>query len=265
MKVLKVIGWLIIPYIMILFQWKKLDNPRRTAGVVWAAIILAVAVTGQKTDTQPASTSPVQPEQVASAPESETKQESVSNPQPTQKEEKTEPQQSAAESETKPADTETKPEDSKIPGTIGINPEEFRAAFNKASQEVSAGFTIDKITVQEGEAQDTFQYMLTDNIALVGTVNKADGSVRDVMIMATGDGTFKSGADIIIAMGVLIVATNPDLAVEERGGILDDLGLTSGEDLMGLNTNTTRNGLRYHFTATEGLGILFGVADENDQ
>lgn len=41
---LKILGWLFIPYIMILFQWKKVNNLGRILGTIWAIIALLTVV-----------------------------------------------------------------------------------------------------------------------------------------------------------------------------------------------------------------------------
>jgi hypothetical protein len=39
------LGWFVVPYIMLLANWKKLKNPYRIAGIVWTIILLIGAFT----------------------------------------------------------------------------------------------------------------------------------------------------------------------------------------------------------------------------
>lgn len=44
MKILKIIGWLCIPYIMIFFQWKKIGKVTRVIGIIWSIFALLIAI-----------------------------------------------------------------------------------------------------------------------------------------------------------------------------------------------------------------------------
>lgn len=43
-KVLKILGWIVIPYIMIFVFWKKINKPGRIAGVIYALVALIIAI-----------------------------------------------------------------------------------------------------------------------------------------------------------------------------------------------------------------------------
>ncbi|MGO0062842.1 hypothetical protein ACTID9_22935 [Brevibacillus fluminis] len=164
-----------------------------------------------------------------------------------------------------PAKEPDKPKN-EIPGTIGMNPEQFQKAFNKVAKDNKIDLKISKITVEKGDAQDTFQYKFTKNLALLGTVNKKDGSIRDITLLGTGDGSFKSGADIMLGISLMIASTNPELPPDERGAVLEDLGLIGGEGgIMGLHNETIRNGMKYTIMTSEQLGIWFIVGDANEK
>lgn len=51
MKWLKIFAWIVFPYIMILFAWKRFGVVKRTAGVLWAFFILIVTIVPK--DVQP--------------------------------------------------------------------------------------------------------------------------------------------------------------------------------------------------------------------
>lgn len=53
MKWLKILGWIVIPYIMILFVWKRSGVLKRTVGVLWALFILILTVTPKETAVKP--------------------------------------------------------------------------------------------------------------------------------------------------------------------------------------------------------------------
>lgn len=157
------------------------------------------------------------------------------------------------------------PEQESVPGSLDMTPEEFQQRFNEAAVRVESDFHIDTMDITAGEVQDVFQSMLTDNIGLLGTINKTDGSLRDIMIMAQGDGTFQSGVDIILAIGTIIATTNPELAPKERGQVLTDLGLLDeNTDITNLDSSTVRGQYKYWISSSPAIGIMFGVKDNND-
>lgn len=157
------------------------------------------------------------------------------------------------------------PEQESIPGSLDMTPEEFQQRFNEAAVRVDSDFHIDTIDITAGEVQDVFQNMLTDNIGLLGTINKTDGSIRDIMIMAQGDGTFQSGVDIILAIGTIITTINPEFTPDERGQVLTDLGLLDeNADITNLDSSTVRGQYKYWINSSPVIGIMFGVENKGD-
>jgi hypothetical protein len=60
MKVLKILGWIIVPYVMIFISWKKLGRIGKGFGVIWAVIALLLAIgnmTSDNTKTNPVTAS----------------------------------------------------------------------------------------------------------------------------------------------------------------------------------------------------------------
>ncbi|WP_134703793.1 hypothetical protein [Ammoniphilus sp. YIM 78166] len=52
MKWLKILGWLSIPYIMIMFQWKQLGSVGRGLGTLWALFVLLIAISTNSSEPQ---------------------------------------------------------------------------------------------------------------------------------------------------------------------------------------------------------------------
>ncbi|GAV11934.1 hypothetical protein [Paenibacillus sp. NAIST15-1] len=152
------------------------------------------------------------------------------------------------------------------PATIGLSPEEFKKAFNNSAKEFKSDLRINKISVEKGELQDTFKYMFTNKLGIVGTVNKNGGKIRDVLLIGNGFGDQESAADIIISMGLIITVTNPEISTEDRGKILKELGLLDeGVDFTTIDNNTVRNGIKYRVKGSEEIGIMFSAGDVNDK
>ena len=155
-----------------------------------------------------------------------------------------------------------------IPGTIGLKPDEFKNKWNSDAASLNmSDFKISKINVENGQVQDTFRFQFNDSHGLMGTVNKTDGSIRDVMIIAAGQGLSnpKTASNVILSWGLLIQATNPDLSASERGNILRDVGaMGDNMNLTEANKSTVRGNIKYHLQSSKTLGIWFGAGDVND-
>lgn len=60
MKFLKFIGWVFIPYIMILFQWKKIGAIGKGLGTAWALIVLISSIGNAASEKKPVQTVSIQ-------------------------------------------------------------------------------------------------------------------------------------------------------------------------------------------------------------
>jgi len=169
------------------------------------------------------------------------------------------------EAKKKAEEEAAKKEAEEVSHNIGMNPEQLKTAFNKASKNIGIDLRIGNFKIEEGAVQNTFKNSFTKNLSMVGMVNKKDGSVRSVTFIGAGDGTAKSGADIILSMGLTIMATNPELSEDDRGNILRELGLMDGGDVFNLNKDTIRNGIKYSLNTSKELGIWFTVSSANDE
>ncbi|MEK4368048.1 MULTISPECIES: hypothetical protein [Paenibacillus] len=108
--------------------------------------------------------------------------------------------------------------------------------------------------------------MTTDYIRITSSVNKVDESLRDVMMIGQGNGTLSSGADIIISIGLVILATNADIPTSAVGDIMKNLGvIDEGVDWTTIDESTEVNGVRYTLTGSDVLGIMFSASDANDK
>lgn len=143
-------------------------------------------------------------------------------------------------------------------------PESFKEAFNNyaSSNDLDELQITDDLEVKEGEVQNTFQYMFNGHLGVIGTVNKSDGSVKEVTLLGSGDGSFKSGSNIILGMMAIIAAVDPGLKAENRIEILKDLGLLGGKDvdITNLSGKTERNGIKYFISSSEMMGLMFGAS-----
>ena len=80
MVVLKVLGWIFIPYIMLGFQWNKIGSAGKAIGSVWSVIAL-FSVIGASSTNKPKSPTAAIPVAVQSSPEEQAKNEEIKKAQ----------------------------------------------------------------------------------------------------------------------------------------------------------------------------------------
>lgn len=157
----------------------------------------------------------------------------------------------------------------KVPGSLGITPKEFIDRWNQGLANVdSLPLKINNLKIDTGSVQDTFTYMFNDSHGLMGTVNKSDGTIRSIMILASGKDLADSSkaAAVIISWGLLIQTTNPDLTPDQRGAILQDLGiLDTKAQLEGINKSVIRNNVKYNISQDDTTGLTFIASDPMDK
>jgi prephenate dehydratase len=144
--------------------------------------------------------------------------------------------------------------------------ETFRKRFNAFMSEVNNGsIKIENLSVDDGEVNNVFQYMLTDHIAIVGQLNKSDNSIRSLILTLQGDGTMQSGMDIMTTIMGVVDATNPGISPKERGEVLKELGLfKKGIDINKIDSRATKNGIEYSLQGSEMIGLMFAVESEGE-
>ena len=178
------------------------------------------------------------------------------------------PQQSGKKSEEPAKQTEAKPTPGKD-GTVycvAKDVDTFEKDFNSAADKAQFPYKINNLTVTAGKSQDSFSYMLNKNIGILGTVIQKDKSVRELMIVASGDGTPQSGANIVICMGTLIATVDKSLSPADRSSILKDCGFTNQNiNSASYQGDTVRNGYKYTFAVSKSMGIMFNVCNANDK
>lgn len=139
-------------------------------------------------------------------------------------------------------------------------PGDFRIAFNDFCKGIDIEMRVGRPQVTDGEVNNTFKADVSKSIAFIGTLNKADNTVKELTMIGMGDGTASSGADILIAMAALVGTMEPSLTGNERMEVLKKLGMMTDEDVMNLSKTYDHNGLHYFISSSEQMGIWFGVS-----
>jgi hypothetical protein len=142
----------------------------------------------------------------------------------------------------------------------------FKERFNSFAQETDFSYRITDIKIIEGEVNNVFTYMFNSNLALNGQVNKSDNSIRSLTMISQGDGSINSGLNMLIVIGAIISATNPEISPEEKGEILKELGLMSEQvPLSNLSSSTIKNDIKYFLNVSDVMGITFGAQSRYEE
>jgi hypothetical protein len=195
---------------------------------------------------------------IASPPPPETKASVKPSTKPNReeiKEVKTEPKEEFEEAKNEIKDKKAKP--------LFDTPDDFKDAFNKFASSNSLDLNIDELEIKEGEAANVFNYQFTDHLGVVGSVDKSNGCVNSLILIGSGDGSVKSGGNIILGMCGIIAAVDPSIKPENRLDILKGLGLLgkSKVDYADMpQKELIKNGIKYTITSSASMGLWFSAS-----
>ncbi|MBU5356090.1 hypothetical protein KQI74_27955 [Paenibacillus barcinonensis] len=146
--------------------------------------------------------------------------------------------------------------------------DEFKDNFKKVIDDNSLSiFNIDDLEIKdEPTGGGTFNLMLKETIALTGTFNQ-DRKIEIASLLVTGDGTETTGEDIIITMGMFIIATNPSYSISNAEEVLTDLGMDqSNMEKIKNGSSIIRNGVRYSMNFVKDTNVvMLSARSANDQ
>lgn len=142
--------------------------------------------------------------------------------------------------------------------SLNITPENFRVKFNKVSEHIDTSFHINRVDVKEGQVFDTANVRLSDHNALVISVTK-DGMMNSVTSISTGDGTLKSGANMLFLANIIVRSISPQLEDKQAAQIAMELMKLSSSDEAGDAHTKLIDGVEYSASFSKQLGFWFGA------
>ena len=145
--------------------------------------------------------------------------------------------------------------------SLFISPEYFKVAFNNFCDANKFKLLISDIEVKEGDVNNTFTVKLNESVTIVGSIEKSDGSVKELIIIGSGNGTNEAGIKILTGITAAIGSTDASLAPSERGEIVKALGLLNKKtDISNHKAKYDRNGFHYWVNSNQYTGFNFGIA-----
>ncbi len=143
--------------------------------------------------------------------------------------------------------------------TFGITPDEFGSRLSAEAKEVGLGdIAVGKFNLEEGSVNDVFSEVISDAIAMNGTVDK-NGELKSVtFIMGQTDNGDTEIMNMMMMAGLSARAISPDQPKEQSAGALTEVVVEAmkqyGESGEGKASKTVDN-VKYSSTASETLGL----------
>ena len=149
---------------------------------------------------------------------------------------------------------------------LGLSPFAFSQQFNQNSQSIAPeiGFYVNEPQIQIGEKQNVFQYNFTGNLGMLGIVDKSNGNVKEIMIISTP----KTADDIlggVLLYGISIMTVSPQLTVDQRSTILNELQLSNPEstDFLHLDRKITYGNYIYSAKFVQNIGLRYSISPKD--
>lgn len=142
-----------------------------------------------------------------------------------------------------------------------MTPEEFRRSFNSIVRQINTDWELAKFDIEKGEVNDIFRRMLSNNIGIIGSVNKADGSLREIMVMISGGAESSENMKAIAVLLAVSQSINRNTPKEENSKIISDMVRFAANNIKtGKSVERITGGLRYTASASEFTGLMFVIS-----
>lgn len=139
--------------------------------------------------------------------------------------------------------------------TLGMTPDAFRAAYNVSAKQAGAKFVLSKIPIKKGEVNDAFTLTVGKGVAMVGSINKKDGNLLDVMVILAGE---NDGMTPIIALLGCAHALNPSIDPAQNNQAISEMMQTAVDGVTkGVSAKRKVGKLQYGMTANTMTGAMF--------
>lgn len=176
-----------------------------------------------------------------------------------------------ASSETKEAATEPIVEktDERVPGTLGVTPEEFRIKYNEAVRKMGSSeeVIIEDFPVYEGLTQNNAKHFFSDALGIFSLVNKLDGTMRDVTLIFMEQGPL-SKLNFVEASAAMIEVFGPELPPDDVFEMIVALGMETFMDAdynyENMNGSIEKEGYVYSTFYDPALGTIFTISSTDD-
>ncbi|KVO58572.1 hypothetical protein [Burkholderia stagnalis] len=145
--------------------------------------------------------------------------------------------------------------------SLEITPEEFRRKYNRGLSGANTGYALPEFEIVHDTVYDGFQQSVGRGIELAGTINKADGSLRELMIQIGND----EPAVMLKAVSALVgiaAAVNPDATAskDDTETVVNMIQLAMESRKESKTIERSVGKLHYSAVASDTGGLLFGIS-----
>lgn len=142
--------------------------------------------------------------------------------------------------------------------TLDITVDQYKKNFDRIMKEADAPFRANFRTKSHSGSSDVVAATLNDHLVILLTINSKSKKITSVLLSGTGDGTTKSGADIIVVAVAALASVFPDGKSEQVGPTVIDLmqEYKVGDDEP---ASHVVNGVKLAHMRSKETGVLFSA------
>ena len=137
---------------------------------------------------------------------------------------------------------------------FNLTVKEFASNYNATAKSYDSE---QRANIEEQKDGLAMLVMSTSNGALVST--NAEGKISSILYIGTGDGTVKSGANIITGIILTIAAIKPEWEPSKRGDVMRKLGLLGNDGNLPKSSQTVMDGVQFTFSFSHEIGVMLGI------
>lgn len=154
-----------------------------------------------------------------------------------------------------------KKETSKPDKTLGVSPEEFRRSFNQIIAKVDTDYKMAELDIEQGEVNNIFKRKLSNSVGIIGAVNKSDGSLRDLMVIISGNESPTENLKAIVIILSATQALNNNIDIEKNSKVVIDMVKEAMVHVKtGKSVERKLGKLTYTASASELIGLMFAIS-----
>ncbi|MEK3920579.1 hypothetical protein [Paenibacillus sp. FSL K6-2393] len=149
-----------------------------------------------------------------------------------------------------------------MPALFSMSTDDFKNKFNAIVGKYrlnDLGITQFKIDDAENSNNKTFQYIFSDDLSMMGTLNSED-QVQQVILIGSGGFSEQTGGTLMTAIATLIMTSNDEYTYNDAQDVIKDIGLLDSDiNLNDFDGATVRNGFKYRFKIQDNNISTFGI------
>ncbi|MGU5630209.1 hypothetical protein [Aeromonas caviae] len=238
------VGIVLLP---MLFAWftlgKGYSQRARLFSFAWLLFTLMLALSGGA-DKQPTTTAEATP---------------IEQTEPAEQSWENNPVTSDADKEVATEEPEVAVE-SKPAATFDLTPTLFTQKFNKIARTIDPSFSIGKLVIKDGQVNDTFTHMFSNNIGLVGVIDKSSGKVTSFMYLFSGSQDSNEIVQAIVTPLIVSQIVNPEQKKETMSKLIMGMITDSMQNLdSGETVEHEVGNVKYSSGASKLTGLMLSI------